>query len=193
VKKNSTVTLLYGAQSFIVVLLLLSTFLEYRSDLILVVALFTFIVKVIAAPSFINKLIRKHELTFSSSSYLNLPLTLIVLTGLTVLAHSHLFTTLTGIVTGNEKILALSLSGIFISIFLTINRKGALSQIVGILSLENSILLFGLYAGLEQSPAFEIGIIFDIAIWLTIATIFISIVYRHFGSLDVTFMRKLKD
>ena len=80
-----------------------------------------------------------------------------------------------------------------LSIFLTINRKSALSQIIGILSLENSIVAFAIFAGLEQSPSLQIGILFDISIWLTIATAFISMIYAHFGSLDITSMKNLTD
>ena len=81
----------------------------------------------------------------------------------------------------------------FLSLFLIINRKSALSQIVGILSLENSIVAFAIFAGLEQSLSLQIGILFDISVWLIIATVFMSMMYTHFGSLDVTDMKKLKD
>ena len=73
------------------------------------------------------------------------------------------------------------------------NRKGAISQITGILSLENSIVAFGIVAGLEQSLALQLGIVFDVFVWLIIAIAFVSVVYRKIGSLDVTNMRKLRD
>jgi len=68
-----------------------------------------------------------------------------------------------------------------------------LSQIIGILSLENTIVAFTIFAGLEQSASLQIGIIFDIFVWLIIATVFVSMIYKHFGSLDVTSMKTLKD
>jgi hydrogenase-4 component E len=127
------------------------------------------------------------------SNYINTPLTLIIVAALTAIAHSSLFTPLVNIVPGNQELLSLALSAIFISLFLIVNRKGALSQIVGVLSLENSIVAFAFFAGLEQAPSLQLGIIFDISAWVVIATVFMSMIYKHFGSLDVTEMKSLKD
>ncbi|MCX6013904.1 MAG: hypothetical protein NTV30_11010 [Chloroflexi bacterium] len=184
---------MYGIQSLVVVILLVGSFLEKGSIALLLVAVLIMIVKFILAPVFIVRLINKHELKYSVSTYVNTPLSLIIVTVLTALAHSHLFMPLTHIIPANQQLLSLALSSILISLFLIVNRKGALSQIIGILSLENSIVAFVLFAGLEQSPVLQIGIIFDVFVWIIIATIFISMIYRHFGSLDVTKMKHLKD
>ena len=122
-----------------------------------------------------------------------MPLTLIAVAAIAAAAHSRVFGPLVNSVPANQRLLSLALSSLFISLFLIVNRKGALSQIIGILSLENSILVFAFFAGLEQSPALQIGILFDIFVWLIIATVFISMLYKHFGSLDVTKMKHLKD
>ena len=39
----------------------------------------------------------------------------------------------------------------------------------------------------------QIGILFNLLIWLAIATVFISMLFRHFGSLDTSLMKQLKD
>lgn len=192
-KKNFGVAITYGMQSFIIVILLVNAFFETGAASLLLIALIILTIKVILAPMFIIKLIKKHELKFLVSTYANTPLTLIVVAALTAVAHSSVFTPLVTIVPGNQQLLSLALSALFISFFLIVNRKGALSQIIGILSLENSIVAFAFFAGLEQSAALQIGIIFDIAVWLVIASVFISMIYKHFGSLDVTEMRNLKD
>ena len=103
------------------------------------------------------------------------------------------FISLTSIIPANQALSAIAFSSMFLSLFLIINRKGALSQIIGILSFENSIVAFAVFSGLEQSPTLQMGIIFDIFIWLIIATVFISMLYKHFGSLDVTSMTSLKE
>ena len=68
-----------------------------------------------------------------------------------------------------------------------------MSQIIGILSLENGIVAFALFSGLEQSPALQIGIMFDLLVWVIIAAVFISMIYKQFGSLDVTELKHLKE
>lgn len=191
-KKNFDIAIAYGAQSLAVVLILFSTFLATRSLPSLFILLLVFAIKVIAAPRFFIRLIQKHGLKFSATTYLNFPLTLIVIAVLTALAHSRIFLPLTTL-TPDTEALSLALAVIFSSLFLMINRKGALSQMIGILSLENGIVAFALFSGLEQSATLQMGILFDIAIWIVIATVFASMIYEHFGSLNVTVMRDLKE
>jgi len=192
-KKNFGAVLAYSIQSLMIVLLLLNSFLETQNTSLLWIMFIVLVVKVILAPLFFIKLIRKNELIFSAATYLNTPLTLVVLAVLTAMAHSYKFAPLTGIIPVNTGLLSLAFSTMLLSLFLIINRKSALSQIIGILSLENSIVAFAIFAGLEQSFALQMGILFDISIWLIIATSFMAMVYRHFGSLDATLMKKLTD
>jgi hydrogenase-4 component E len=168
--------------------------MDKHSISLLMVALLTLIVKAVMAPGFFIRLIGRHKLTFTVSSYTSMPVTLIIVALITTLANSHLMTPLT---TLSPKYYAalpvMALASIFISLFVMVNRKGALSQIIGILSLENSIVAFAILSGLEQAATLQLGILFDIVVWLIIATVFISMVYRHNGSLEVTTMRHLKD
>lgn len=192
-RKNVGAALAYGVQSLAIAVILLQAFFQTNSLPLLLLVVVIITIKVVLAPLFFVRLIKKHRITFSVSTYLNTPLTLLVLAGLTALVHSQRFTPLTTIVMENQALLALAFSGILLSLFLIINRKGALSQILGVLSLENSIVVFAIFAGLEQSPALQLGIIFDILAWLGIATVFASMIYRHFGSIDVSSMTHLRD
>lgn len=192
-KKNVGVIFSYGIQSLAVVVLLFNSYLDTGHLILLLVAVFALVVKVILAPTFLIRLVQKHELTFSVSTYLNTPFTLIVIALLTFMAYSEKFSPLTNIMPENHILLTLALSAIFLSFFLIVNKKGVISQIVGILSLENSIVAFAVFAGLEQSPGLQIGIIFNIFIWSAIAIVFVSMIYKHFGSLDTTSMENLKD
>jgi hydrogenase-4 component E len=192
-RKTSGVAIAYGVQSFAVVLLLVNAYVTTKSATFLFIAILGLMVKVILAPLFIIHLIKKHELKFLISTYANIPITLIIVAVLTAAAHSKTFTPLVTIIAAHRELLSLALSALFISLFLIVNRKGAVSQIVGILSLENSIVAFGLFSVIDQSLILEIGIVFSISVWIVIATIFISMVYKHFGTLDVTQMKNLKE
>jgi len=192
-KRNLSEAFLYGLQSFAIVILLFVSYREKASIALLLIAVLTFVVKVALAPSFFARLIRRHELKFTASSYANLPVTLVVITLLVFLVNSSVFAPLTAIVPAHQAYTAIAVSTMLISVFLMINRKGVLSQMIGILSLENSIVAFAIAAGLEQSPVLQIGIIFDVFVWLIIAETFVAMVYRHTGSIDVTNMRNLKD
>jgi len=192
-KKDFLSVISFSVQSSVVTLVFFHSFLETGNIYLFLMVVFTFIVKVILAPMFFVRLINRYHLPFSVSTYLSMPITLIVIAVLTFMAHSQKFVPLTNIVPSHQIILSLALSSIFVSLFLIVNRKEALSQIISILSLENSIVVFAIFAGLEQSPSLQIGIIFNIFVWIMIAIVFVSMIYKHFGSGDVTSMNNLKD
>ncbi|MFA5995203.1 MAG: hypothetical protein WCW27_05845 [Patescibacteria group bacterium] len=191
-KSSSTITL-YLVQSLIVAVLLFSSALQQPSWLPLFIAVLVFVLKVIVAPQFFYRLIREHQITFSASTYLNAPVTLIIIAMLTAFTYSDLFKPLTVLTEQNVDMLPLAIAMLLISVFLVINRKGALSQMIGILSLENAIVSFAFLAGLEQAPGLQVGILFDILVWVMIATVFATLVFRQVGSLDVTAMKNLKE
>jgi hydrogenase-4 membrane subunit HyfE len=191
-RKSVYVVYLYISQSLVVSLLLIYSAFTGNVISLLAVAILVLIVKVLIAPRFFLRLIKKLKLQFSTNSYLNMSVTLVVLAVITAATHSKVFQTLGTLTPVNEKALLASFSAMFISLFLIINRKGAFSQMIGVLSLENSIVAFIFAAGLEQGPGLELGIIFDIFVWIVIATFFISNIYKKFDTLDVTVMTHLK-
>jgi hydrogenase-4 component E len=191
--KNIEIICLYSVQSLIIVIALFSSSLQEASILLITVTVLTFLVKVIIVPYLLWRLTRKHRLQFSVKTYLNVPLTVIVLALLTALAYSGLLRPLAVLVPGNTNALLLAIGMIFISIFLIVNRKGVLSQIIGVLSLENAIVSFAYTAGLETAAGLQLGILFDILVWVLIAAVFSSMIYRHFGSQDTSVMQHLKE
>lgn len=192
-KKIFGAAMAYSVQSFVIVLLIAGSFVQTGSIALLFVALLVLVTKVILTPILITRAMKKSGLKFLMDTYVNIPMTLVIIAVITAVAHSSLFAPLVSIIPANKELLSLSLSTILISFFLIVNHKGAISQIIGVLSLENSIVAFVFFAGLEQSLSLQIGIMFDIVIWIIIATVFASMIYRHFGSLDVTEMEHLKD
>lgn len=192
-KKNTSAIRLYIAQSAAVALQLLLPAIEESSKLLIIAIASTIAVKLFIAPYFFFGLIRKHRLKFSVSTYLNTPITLLVIAVLVAVTRTEVFRPLVYLAAEGNNLLLLNVATIMISLFLSINRKGALSQMLGILSLENGIVSFALSAGLEQNPGLQLGITFNILIWIIIATVFISMMFRQFGSLDVTTMKKLTE
>ncbi|MHB1325854.1 MAG: hypothetical protein ACYC0L_06580 [Thermoleophilia bacterium] len=191
-RKNTSAVRLYMVQSSAIAALLILSSFDRFSPLLITAIVATVAVKIFIAPYFFYGLIRRHQLKFSVNTYLNTPVSLLVIAALLALTQSDFFSALAVLATSSEKMLRLAFATILISLFLGINRKDALSQMIGILSLENGIVAFALFAGLEQSPGLQLGITFNILIWVIIATVFASMIFRKFGSLDVTAMKKLK-
>jgi hydrogenase-4 membrane subunit HyfE len=192
-RKNSSLISAYTFQSIAISLMLLFVGFNIGSMGLMITAAFTLLVKAIGAPRFLSRFIGKEQLNISTNSYLSLPITLVIILGLTILVKSYVFMPLVTILPGTSEGITLAISGIFVSLFLAINRRGVFPQLTGILSFENEMVAFGLLAGVEQSLVIEMGILFDILLWIIIASVLITLVFSHFGSLTTTEMNKLKD
>jgi len=190
---NMLLISLYRVQSFIICVLIFGSAIVTSSALLMFAVILMFGVKVIVAPYFFTKLIKTHNLKFTSSTYLNGPMTLLAIAILTGLAHSHYFQPLIILAKESANGLLLALATILISIFLLINRRGVVSQMVGVLSLENAIVSFAFFSGLEATPNMQIGIIFDLLVWVIIVYIFAGMIHERFGTLDSTVMNNLKE
>ncbi|HET9947035.1 MAG TPA: hypothetical protein VFQ63_03145 [Patescibacteria group bacterium] len=192
VKKNSTLVTAYILQSLGLVVLLGSGAIQEKSFGLLVVTAIMFVIKIIVAPSLFIRLIKKSHLNLSASTYLNIPLTLSILLGILVFSQSDILTPLLTLLPVIPQIKTILISGILMSLFLIINRKGALSQIIGVLSLENTIFVFGIFLGVRQLSALEIGLLFDVFFWIVVSSVFVTMIYRNFGSFDISKLNQLK-
>jgi hydrogenase-4 membrane subunit HyfE len=193
VKKSGTAVRVYQAQSLVVAAALFGASLVNISLSLTLIAFATFALKVLAAPRFFFYLIKKHQLQFSASTYLNAPLTLVALAALIAFSYSRFVAPIAVLSPANADALLLGIAAMLISLGIVINHRGALFQMIGVLSLENAIVAFTSVAGLEMTGGLQAGILFDIFVWVGIAGIFVSMIYRHFGSLDATSMRHLKE
>lgn len=191
-KRSIRTVYLYVFQSLVISLLMIYTAFANHSIDFIIIAAIILTVKVIGVPLFFLRQIKKQTLQSSTSSYFNLPVTLGMIAIITMITHSKSFQPLATLAPANENAILISIAALFISLFLIINRKGALSQMIGVLSLENAIVSFAFAAGLEQGPGLQLGIIFDVFVWIIIATVFVSMIYRKFNTLDVSVMTNLK-
>jgi len=193
VKKNSTLVTVYALQSICVIALLAVMGITEHEQGLLLAALVTFVVKVVLAPIIFMRAIKDTNEKRVAGAYLNTPLTLIVLLTLLLLAQSDVFAALSHLAPSAERFVPLALAALFISLFLAINEKGIVYQIVGVLSMENCIVALGSFFGLEHTFALELGILFDICMWMVGAAVFISLIRYHFGTLDASAIKDLRD
>lgn len=193
VRRNSSLVLIYGLQSSAIVSILINLGIHNHSSSLTIVGLITLLVKVILAPIFFSKLIRNKKLSTSATTYLNLPITLGLILLLIIFVKSSILAPLISLFPSFSQLISLSLSGILISWLLVINRRGVFSQIIGILSFENGLVAFATLSGIEQTLTIELGILFDILLWIVVSSVLITLVFSHFGTFNTTEMNQLKD
>jgi hydrogenase-4 membrane subunit HyfE len=190
-KRSTSAVIAYIVQSTAVAILLIM-FSFGKPSILMAIAIFaTITVKIIIAPHFFFDLIRRYRARFLMNTMVNVPLTLLIITALTAFTRTEIFQPLASLSSFGPQVLSLPLAAMLVAIFGIMNRRGAGMQLIGILSLENSIVTFALLAGLEQNPAFQLGITANILMWIVIATVLASLVFRHFGSLDASAMKRL--
>ena len=186
VHKNTTLLWLYVLQSVVSAAALIALAYSEGAIGLFWAGALTLLVKAVMAPAFLSRMIAKYNAHFSAASYLNTPLSLFVLAIVTAFAYSFVSPS---VIEGDSTSVPLLLAAIFVTLFLMVNRRGALGQIVGILSLENAVVLLAAFLGLHHSFALELAIAFDIAVWIAIATVFLGMMYRQFGAADLDTQR----
>jgi hydrogenase-4 component E len=180
VRKNTTLIALYLVQSVAVAFTLALLGGSGGETALFYSALLTLAVKGLIAPTFLFRLIRRYSAHFSAASYLSAPLSLIGLACVTAFSF-YLAPRLP--LSGNPAV-PLLIAGIFSALFLMVNRRGALSAVVGVLSLENAVVLLSASLGAVHTFALEFTVVFDIAVWIAIATVFLHMMHRQFGIAD---------
>lgn len=192
VKKNTVLITLYLIQSVALSVLLGSYAIEETTLGLYLVVLVIFIVKVIVAPVIFMKIIKQSKLNITASTYLNVPMTIGMLAGISIFAQSEVFSSFSFLLTSIPMAGLFLFGGILISLFLIINRKGVISEVVGMLSLENFIYSTSLFLGVKQLIYLELGILFDVLFWIIIARVLIHFIYKHYKSFEVTELSQLK-
>ncbi len=180
VRKNTTLISLYVIQSVAIAAALAVLGGTDGETGLVYAALLTLAVKGVIAPTFLYRLISKYSGHFSAASYLSMPPTLVGLACMTAFS----FLLAPHLPFAGVSAVPLLFAGIFSALFLMINRRGALSAVVGVLALENAAVLLSSTLGAVHTFALEFTIAFDIAVWVAIATAFLHMMHRQFGIVD---------
>lgn len=195
-RKNTSLITLYALQSLGLVIFLGIISMIEHDRILTVVALMTFIIKVVLAPYFFYAVIKRSKIFFASGTYLGIPLSLFAILLLMFLSTKLLMPFISSV--GENQLFPIVLypilvSGILTSLYFIVNHRDVLGQIIGILSLENWTMQTGIAIGVKHALLLEIGMSFDIAIWIIIALIFISRLHQSFGTLRISHLTHLKE
>jgi hydrogenase-4 component E len=192
-KKNVGLINIYLVQSLSIFCALLLLAWHEQSAIILISAIATGVVKLAIVPRILLGLIRKHKVTFTSGTYASTPVLLFAIVLIVTFAHSSFAPILAVVAPESSGFLFLTFSMVLTSLLLTINRKGAISQILGILSAENGVVALALSLNIHGGIGMELGIIFDVVVLVLVSSTFASIVAERFGTMDVSEMRNLAE
>ncbi len=137
----------------------------------------------------------KSEFKVETNPYISLRLSVLISAFLVVISYG-----LTNQILANSGLnsvavtyIPASISLFFIGLFVMVSRRMALSQIVGLLILENGLFLFTTALTPGVSLIIEVGILADIIVAVTISSILLFRMNQTFDTLDITNLEKLRD
>jgi hydrogenase-4 component E len=92
-----------------------------------------------------------------------------------------------------SRVLSVSIAMMLIGLFIMMTRKKAITQIVGLLTMENGVFLSGLSITYGMPLIVEVGIFFDILVAVLILGVFIFRINKTFESISIDSLRSLRE
>ena len=162
---------------------------------IYIVAGMTLVIKSIIIPKVLIYVTRKLEIDFKLETNPYISIRASVIISALLVALSYFLTQQIPFKTDQivNAYLPVSMAQFFIGLFVLVNRRTVLSQVVGLLIIENGLFLFTIALTHGVSLVIEIGIFVDILVGILISSILLFRISRTFDSLDVGKLENLRD
>ena len=153
----------------------------------------TFLLKVVLLPALLHRLINRLQVRWDVEPLLNAPLTMLLGIVLVVFAF-HLATPIAALSSSVARsTLGIALASVLLSFLMMITRARAVAQVIGFLSMENS-LLFAATAATNGMPMLvELGIAVDVLMGFLILGVFLFQIREQFDSLDTRHLERLRE
>lgn len=181
-------SLFLGVVAFLVVI-------GYGETHILIAAILTIAIKAIAIPLVLTRMIERIEVQKEVDFSINITASLLLCGAMVILADSVAQSILGGQL-GNtpavSRVLSVSIALMLIGLFIMTTRKKALTQIIGLLTMENGVFLSGLSITYGMPLIVEVGIFFDILIAVLILGVFVFRINKTFESISMDTLRSLR-
>ncbi|MGE5307533.1 MAG: hypothetical protein ACM3OC_00405 [Deltaproteobacteria bacterium] len=191
-KRVTSLVRSFSTQSlFLAAFVFLSGFREHNFELFLVAALL-FVVKGIAIPYSLERILKKIKVGENIGMFLNSQLSLLVVLLFTWLSwgFGRMLVPEQGSVEAFR--LTASFSVILTGIFIMMTRMKAVTQVVGILVMENGVFLLGACVTGGMPFFVEIALFFDVFISVLILNVFVYRINKMFTHIDVDKLNSLK-
>src|SRR6202795_3126376 len=183
---------LYGAQSLLLGIVAVTTATSESRPELLVMAALTVALKGILIPWFLMRVIDRIGIRREVEPFLNVPASLLVCVGLTVVGYR----VSTGFPAGargvSHHLIGLALSMLLIGLFLMVTRKKAITQILALLTVENAVFLVPVGVTSGMPLIVELGIAFDVILAVLILGVMVQRIVDRFESMDVSRLSQLK-
>ena len=181
----------YAMHSFLLALITLAMAYHHQLWHLSVAAVLTFVLKVITIPRIFSTVVRRLGIRREAESYINIPFSLFVAIFLvSVSFYATSGKTLSAL--SSLRFLPIAISTVFLGMLVMSTRKKAITQVLGLLLMENGLFLMGITMTFGMPLLVELGIFFDVPIGIIIMGIFIFKIRSAFEGIEVDHMTVLK-
>ncbi len=186
---------LFALQSFLLGGVASLVALGYGESHILIAALLTIAVKGIAIPLVLNRVIERIRIQKEINFSINITVSLLICGALVILADSvaePIYEMQHTTILPVSRVLPSSIAMMLIGLFIMMTRKKAVTQLIGLLTMENGLFLSGLSITYGMPMIVEVGIFFDILIAALILGLFIFRINQTFETVNMDTLRSLR-
>ena len=185
---------LYALQTALVAsIAFLSTVSDHQGQA-LSISLAVVLAKAVGVPFFLGWVVQRINVRADSGVFLPVPLSMhacILLLAVSYFLSSRLDGTASTFAAAAGSTAAISL--VFTGVLFMMTRRLAISQIVGFLTMENGIYLFGLHETSGMPLVVEMGVLLDVLAAVMIAGVIVFRLKKNFKHIDVTKLTGLRE
>ncbi len=162
---------------------------------IYIAAALTLVIKSVIIPKVLTYVTRRLEIEFKmeTNPYVSLRTAVIISAFLVALSYFLIQQIPLKSDPVASTYLPVSVALFLIGLFVIVSRRAALSQVVGLLIIENGLFLFTLVLTHGVSLLIEMGIFADILVGIVISSILLFRISQTFDSLDIGKLENLRD
>ncbi|MEW6108746.1 MAG: hydrogenase [Nitrospirota bacterium] len=151
----------------------------------------TLLSKGILIPVFLRRIVKQLKVTHDVEPYMSNAMSLFISGILVAVVYGSLKAGI--IVTGfSGNVLQISIAVILIGLFIMISRRKAITQVIGLLVMENGLFLAGFSLTFGMPLIIELGVLFDMLMGVIILGIFAIQIKKAFTSSDLDKLTVLK-
>lgn len=157
------------------------------------VAVLLLLLKGLGIPLLLKRMVRRFGTERELEPYVNTATSLLVGGLLVLLAY-----VVTGPLVSVSQLptrtgMPLAMGLVFVSLFIIISRKKALTQVLGFLMLENGIALLAVLGTHGIPIIVELGVFLDVALGFIVMQVFVYQIHETFESIDVEQLNRLRE
>ena len=153
----------------------------------------TLLLKAIALPYILHRLIRRLSVKWDVETLINIPTTMLVGIALVVIAFNvaQPISQLSGTIT--RSTLGIALACVLLAFLMMITRSKAVPQVIAFLSMENGLFFAATSATYGMPMVVELGIALVVMVGMVILGVFFFQIRQQFDSLDIRHMERSKE